>query len=248
MISFNKKDIFIVTGASSGIGKEVALRLNSLGATVIAIARNTERLLEMKNKCEYPENTHLEQKDLGKEIDILPDYVKELKNRYGKLRGLAYCAGVTEVKPVQILDVYEAKKMFDVNYFAPLFMVKGFIDKRNNIGNGASVVVISSIAGIKADRGQCIYAGSKAAIAASMKAAAREAVSNNVRINCVSPADIKTPMVLCKDNSDFMTEEVKKYPLGFGEVDDVANMIIFLLSDKAKWITTQNYVIDCGYM
>ena len=81
MISFNKEDVFLVTGASSGLGEGVALLLNELGATVIGIARNKERLEAMQAKCKKPENMHIEIKDLAQDIEHLPLYVKELKNK-----------------------------------------------------------------------------------------------------------------------------------------------------------------------
>lgn len=245
MISFDKNDIFIVTGASSGIGKSTAILLNELGATVVAIARNKDRLNKMKAKCKYPENMHLEIKDLTENIEGLALYVKELKNKYGKLSGLAYCAGITEVKPLQILDLITSKKLFDINYFAPIFMAKGFADKRNNIGNGASAVFISSSAMLACNRSASVYSGSKAALAASIKSIARECAPYKIRFNCVSPSDIKTPMTM-EYVDEFIKEREKRYPMGLGEVDDVVNMIVYLLSDKSKWITAQNYVIDCG--
>ncbi len=247
MISFDKEDKIIVTGASSGIGEGVALQLNELGATVIAIARNKERLKTMKEKCKYPENTFIEVKDLTEDIEGLPLYVKELKNKYGKFRGLAYCAGIVQVKPLQLLDLTEIKKLFDINYFAPVFMIKGFADRRNNIGKGASAVCIASLASQFSSRGMSIYSGSKAALICSMKSIAKECTSSGLRINCVSPSDIKTPMVL-NEAAEFMQDKEKKYPFGYGEVSDVSNMIVYLLSNKSKWITAQNYVIDCGYM
>lgn len=245
MISFNKEDKIIVTGASSGIGEGVAMQLNELGATVIAIARNKERLKAMKEKCKYPENTYIEIKDLTEDIDNLPVYVKILKEKYGKFKGLAYCAGVVQVKPLQLLELNDVYKLFDINYFAPVFMMKGFADRRNNIGKGASAVCIASLASQFSSRSMSMYSGSKAALISSMKSIAKECTFSGLRINCVSPSDIKTPMVL-NDAAEFMQDKEKKYPFGYGEVSDVANMIIYLLSDKAKWITGQNYVIDCG--
>lgn len=245
MISFNKEQIFLVTGASSGLGEGTALLLNELGATVVGIARNEERLNNMKSKCKYPENMHLEIKDLVEDIEGLPQYVKELKNKYGKFSGLAYCAGIVEVKPLQLLDLNEMKKLFDINYFAPIFMAKGFADKRNNIGAGASAVFIASLASQVCERAMTTYSGAKAALISSIKSIAKECAPYKIRFNCVSPSDIKTPMVL-KEAAEFMQNKEKKYPMGYGEVDDVANMIVYLLSDKAKWITSQNYVIDCG--
>lgn len=116
MISFNKEQIFIVTGASSGIGEGVALLLNELGATVVGIARNEKRLNEMKTKCKYPENMHIEIKDLAEDIEGLPNYIKELKNKYGKFTGLAYCAGICQVNPLQTLNYNEMKTLFDIDY------------------------------------------------------------------------------------------------------------------------------------
>ena len=131
MISFQKEQIFIVTGASSGIGKATALLLNELGATVIAIARNTERLTQMKAECKYPENTYIEVKDLAENIDALPDYVKSLKEKYGKFSGMAYCAGITDVTPVSFIDFEKLQHIFLTDYFAPILFTKGIADKRN---------------------------------------------------------------------------------------------------------------------
>ena len=97
MSQFNKEQIYIVTGASSGLGKATALMLNEQGATVVAIARNEQRLNELKNVCKYPENLHIEIKDLTDDIDNLPNYVKNLKEKYGKFSGMAYCAGITSI-------------------------------------------------------------------------------------------------------------------------------------------------------
>lgn len=245
MITFDKEQIFIVTGASSGLGEGVALLLNELGASVVGIARNEARLGAVKAKCKYPENMFLEIKDLSEDIEGLPNYIKELKNKYGKFSGMAYCAGISSLTPLQSLEYANMQKMFDINYFAPVFMLKGLTDKRNNIGAGTSVVLVSSISALCSDKGHTEYAGAKAALCASARSIAREVASNQLRINCVLPSNIRTPMLSTADDG---YEESQKhlYPMGFGEPCDVANMIAFLLSDKAKWLTAQNYVIDCG--
>ena len=223
MIKFNKEEIFIVTGASSGIGEKTALLLNELGASVVAVARNEERLNALKTKCKFPNNLHIEIKDLVEDIEGLPDYVKELRDKYGQFSGMAYCAGISELAPLQIVEIEKTKKMFDINYFAPIFMIKGFADKKNNTGDRSSIVVISSISGLISDKGHTSYSGSKAAIAASCKCIARELANSNVRVNCVSPSDVKTPLTAHK-----IKTENSKYPFGCGEAEDVANMIIFL--------------------
>lgn len=246
MIAFHFEQRFIVTGASSGIGESVALLLNELGASVIGVARNSERLEAMKAKAKYPENVFLEQKDLTENIEGLPAYVKVLKEKYGKFSGMAYCAGITDVTPLRGLDLNQIQKVFDIDFFAPIFMSKGIVDKRNNIGKGTAIVLISSSTGIIPVRGMVSYCGAKAALINSAKVIAKEYSAQGIRVNLVSPSDIATPMTQTGDIKDFVETRKEIYPFGLGKPEDVANMIAFLLSDKAKWITGQNYVIDCG--
>lgn len=245
MISFKKEQIIIVTGASSGIGKCVAETLNALGATVVAIARREDKLKELKENAKFPENIHIEVKDLVEDIAGLPQYVKNLKEKYGKFSGLACCAGIGDLMSLQSISLEQAKRMFDINYFSTLFLVKGFADRRVNIGKGASIVAIASIAASIAEKGQVAYAGSKAAIVASMKAVSRELAPQGICVNTISPSMIKTPM-LGDEDSDYYKEMLLKYPLGFGKANDAAQMIVFLLSDKTSWVTGQNYILDCG--
>ena len=246
MISFNKEQVYIVTGASSGLGEATAILLNELGATVIAIARREDKLNEVKSRCKFPENFYVEPKDLTEDIEGLPKYVKALKEKYGKFSGMAYCAGITDVTPLKALDYEMAKKVFEIDYYAPIFMAKGFADKRNNIGQGASIVIISSLAGSYASRGMVSYCGAKAAINNSAKCIAKEYASQGLRVNTVSPSDIETPMTQIGDIKTFVDSRLDNYPFGIGEPDDVANMIVYLLSDKAKYISGQNYIIDSG--
>ena len=242
MISFTSEQRFIVTGASSGLGEATALLLNELGATVIAVARREDKLSEMKAKSKHPENMFIEVKDLTKDIENLPQYLKALKEKYGKFQGMAYCAGLGGIHPLRTVDMETMQKTFAINYFAPVFMTKGFVDKRNNNGKGSSIVCIASAGGIHCDPGMTCYSGSKGALIASMQSIAREVAPMGVRVNCVSPTLIQTDMA-----GEIERQYAEgKYPLDLGEPEDVANMIVYLLSDKAKWLTAQNYIIDCG--
>lgn len=244
MIAFAADQTFIVTGASSGIGEEVALTLNSLGASVIAIARNEERLCAMRARSKNPERIFIEVRDLTQDMEGLPDFLKTLKEKYGKFAGMAYCAGALWLSPLRTYNEKSARKIFDVNYFAPIGMAKAVLDKRNAAGEQTAVVFIASIAARVCDKTQLAYAASKAALIASAKSISREVAANKMRVNTISPADIDTPMTAGVE--ELREDREKLYPFGFGKVEDAANLVAFLLSDKAAWITGQDYVLDGG--
>ena len=250
MINFSSDQRFIVTGASSGIGEGVALLLNELGATVIGIGRNVGRLEAMKAKSKTPDRMFLEVKELTEDIAGLPGYVKALKDKYGKFSGMAYCAGISSIIPIRMFEYDEARRIYDVNYFAPMFMTKGIVDRRNNIGQGTSLVYLSSIDAAMASKGQPLYSGSKAALATSVKAIAKEVAPAGIRMNSVLPSMIKTPMTLNAQLSDVLgrreSNESDAYPFGWGEVKDLATFIVYLLSNCSRFITGQKYIYDSG--
>lgn len=249
MIAFTKEQIYIITGASSGIGESTAILLNELGATIIGIGRNKEHLESMKAKCKHLENVFLEQKDLADDIENLPNYVKSLKEKYGKFSGLAYCAGISALCALKGTTYQYAKEIFDINYFAPLMMIKGVADKRNNIGKGTSIVCISSADALFGTKGQNVYAATKAALSTSIKAISKEITPLGMRINALLPSMISTPMTENQNIKELEYNQIiheLSYPFGWGEPNDVANMTCYLLSNKAKFISGQNYVIDSG--
>lgn len=241
---FRQEEVFVVTGASSGIGAGVAQRLNMDGASVVAIGRSLERLEKVKSAAGAPSRFFVEQKELAEDIESLPQYVKSLVAKYGRLRGMVCCAGITELSPVRTLDLTKMRQLFDINYYVPLFMAKGFADRRVNAGEGASFVAIGSIAANSPAKGVITYSGSKAALVTSIRAIAKEFASAGIRFNTVSPSDIETPMT--ENIKDIMDQVRHFYPMGFGKPEDVAAVVSFLMSADAHWITGQNYIVDCG--
>ena len=246
MVSFNKEDVFIVTGASSGIGQCIACELIKEGASVVAVARNRERLEETKNSSLMPERFFIEIKDLSKDIESIESWVASLREKYGKFRGLSYCAGMMRMEPARVLEYSASLQIMNINYFAPIFMAKAICNKKNNIGRGTSIVAISSLAAIISEKSMAIYSGSKAGLSSSYRCIAKEVAKLGIRVNTILPADIETPMTMSDEILSIRQNRESMYPLGFGEPIDVANVVLFLLSDKAKWITAQNYIVDCG--
>ena len=244
MYKFTSEQIFVVTGASSGIGQAVSLYLNANGASVIAIARDKKRLSLLKSKATHPEYIFIEQKDLTSDIESLPIYMKNLVGTYGKIQGVSCCAGITELRPLRAIDLMQMQSVFAINYFVPIFMAKGFADRRVNAGSGSSFVAISSIASLFPAKATLTYSGSKSALVTSIKAIAKEFAATGVRYNTVSPSDINTPMT--QQIPEIMDQVRSDYPLGFGSPEDVANMVGFLLSPESAWITGQNYIVDCA--
>lgn len=246
MALFTEENIFIVTGASSGIGKTVALKLVEEGAKVVSIARNLERLQSVKAECVKPECFLCENADLTEHLSDMSGYLKSLKEKYGKFSGIAYCAGQILLKPASATEYEESVNLFNINYFAPVMMIKTFMDKRICTGGGASAVAVASAEAFLREKGLCIYSGTKAALQASLATIAKEVAPRGMRVNTVSPSDIKTPMTMNEDMISIRQGREETYPLGFGEPGDVSELVVFLLSNKSKWLTGHDYIADCA--
>ncbi len=246
---YTREDIFLVTGATSGIGKGVALSLNNLGATVIAVGRNIDKLNILNDVVSKSENLILEEKDLSKS-EGLDKWIFGLSKKYGKLKGLVLCAGIQQIIPLSsVLSVEKSKELFEINYFSNIQLSKGFCDRRANIGKSSSIVFLSSIASIRGNSGIVGYAASKGAINSAVKSLAIEVARLGIRVNAVLPGFVMTEMIESWQEvytKEYIENMNKSYPLGIGSVNDVVDPILFLLSDKSRWITGSEIVIDGG--
>ena len=248
MIKFNGENI-LVTGASDGLGKAICLLLNSLGANVIGIARNESKLEQLKKEIEFKEKFHYELEDLSLNIDEIPNVVSMISKKYGKLLGLVHSAGMIEILPLKAITEEKLNQIHNLNFKSAVMLCKGFSDKRNNIGESSSIVLLSSIASLLGYKGLISYSTSKGAISSLVKSLAVELSQNKVRVNSVSPGHINTELFNQNKelyNKEFLEELETKYPFGLGEPEDIANIVTFLLSDKSRWITGQNIVVDGG--
>jgi len=233
--SLNDKSI-LVTGASSGLGKQIALSLDEMGAQVIISGRNSERLQETFSLLRGSKKICL-QADLSDEKQI-----EEIALKVCSLDGVVHSAGVTSHIPARLIGSKQINEIFVINYLAPVFLTRQLIKKRK-INKGASMVFLSSIATKHPYFGGGIYISSKTAVEGYAKTLALELASDRIRVNVISPAVIHTPM-LDKTADTISVEALEKlravHPLGFGSPEDVANTVAFLISDASKWITGEN--------
>jgi len=243
-----KNKNILITGGSSGIGRQCAISCSQTGANVVIVARNEERLKETYEQLENGNHIYFTQ-DIT-EYDKVEAVINEAVSRVGKLHGFIHSAGMEMTLPLKMMKPEYYAQLFSINVIAG-FEVAKIISKKTYLDNdGASFVFISSIMSILGKPGIIGYCSSKGALISGVKAMALELVNKNIRVNCVSPAIIETDMTksLFESIPETSREEIlKMHPMGFGKPEDVANACIFLLSDAARWITGTNLVVDGGY-
>lgn len=233
----------LVTGASSGIGRETAISCSKMGAEVIITGRNEERLL-LTFKEMFPNNLHqLICADLTTE-----DGMEHLISALPHLDGVVLCAGKGLTLPLQFATRDKFNDIFEINLFAPVELLR-ILYKKKLLNKEASVVFVSSIGGICSFMpGNSIYGASKSAFNSIMKYSAREFAQRKIRVNSVCPGMVETPLIHrgTLTSEDFI-KDMEQYPLKrYGNPSDIANGIIYLLSNASSWITGQSLVIDGG--
>lgn len=232
----------LVTGASSGIGRETAIQCSKLGAKVIITARNKERLIDTLSQLEG-EGHQMILAELTNQDDV-----ERLVSEVSGLKGLVLCAGKGMTSPFPFSTRNKYDEIFNVNFFAPVELLRLLV-KKKKIEKESSVVFVSSIGGIGSfSLGNGVYGASKAAFNSTMKFCAKELATKKVRVNSVNPGMVNTKLI----HSGVISEEqhqidMEKYPLKrYGETEDIAYGIIYLLSDASSWVTGHSLVIDGG--
>lgn len=232
----------LITGASSGIGRTTAVECSRLGASLILTGRNEERLQETLLALE------------GEDHLIIPaeltetESIAKLVDNVGLLDGVVFCAGQGNVLPMKLATRQKISPTFEINYFAPVELVRLLL-KKKCIKDGASLVFVASIGGIDSITiGNGVYGASKAALNSTMKFYALELASKHIRCNSVCPGMVNTGMIKGGALSEEQHKaDMEKYPLKrYGEPQDIAYGIIYLLSDASSWVTGHSLVIDGG--
>ena len=231
----------LVTGASSGIGRGIALACAKMGATVIITGRNLDRLNETLSQMPLGDHKVISA-DLTKVEDI-----KVLISELPRLDGLVQCAGVGSRVACKDIDQTVIHHTMNPNFEAPVLLQAALL-KKKKINKAASIVYISSIAAWSPSMGNGIYSASKGAIISYAQCLAQELAPRLIRVNCICPAMVWTDLVLQDGiTREDLQEDEKRYPLKrYGTPEDIANLCIYLLSDASAWMTGSNIKITGG--
>jgi NAD(P)-dependent dehydrogenase (short-subunit alcohol dehydrogenase family) len=237
----------LVTGASSGIGRATAVLLSQLGAKLIISGQDPERLqLTMRS---LSGGGHIVAPFNLSEVESISGWIKDLANQHGALSGLAHCAGIHTIGPLQTLQVPKVETVLRVNVTSAIFLVKAFRQK-GCAAAGASLVLVSSVAGLTGQPALTVYSTSKGALIAFARSAAVELAPAGIRVNCVAPGIVETEMTgrLREQLTDEQFQAIEHiHPLGLGSPADVASAIAFLIGPQSRWITGTTIVVDGGY-
>jgi NAD(P)-dependent dehydrogenase (short-subunit alcohol dehydrogenase family) len=244
MNPFSLKDKnILVTGASSGIGKAIAIECSQMGANLVITGRNEERLKSTFDELEGSGHTYLIA-DLTKEDDV-----EQLVDNLPKLDGFVSNAGIVKPLLLAYTDMNEINDVLQTNSISAINLSRSLI-QHNKINKGASIVYISSINGNHCSSiGSSVYAASKAMLNGFMKGIALELAPKKIRVNCINPGMIETDIF--KDSSidmEALEKDRLKYPLKrYGTPEEIAYSAVYLLSDATKWVTGSSLLIDGGY-
>lgn len=230
----------LVTGASSGIGRQIALSCAHMGAQLVVTGRNEARLSAVFAELAGAHHTAIVA-DLDEPADL-----DRVVNQSGILNGVAHAAGISRLVPFRMMNRAHLEEVFCSNTFSPLLLTRGLLAKRQ-LSPGASVLFISAVSSHSGALATTAYAASKSALLGAMRSLALEIAKQGMRANCIAPGYVRTPLLegLAQRGGN-MEELINLTPLGIGEPEDVAHAAVYFLSDASRWITRNYFIVDGG--
>jgi len=239
--------IAVVTGATSGIGKTIALEFLNEGATVIAIGINQERgieFLEEASELGFKNKLFFEQCDISSQEEVETFFAQHFE-KFSSLDVLVNNAGITRDGLLVRMSADDWENVLDTNLTSCFYTCQVACKKMMKAKKGR-IINISSIVGLTGNPGQTNYAASKAGMVGFSKSLAREMASRNILVNCIAPGFIQTEMTeaLGDDRIKMTTESIPLKKMG--KAEDIAHAALFLASDLSSYVTGQVLVVDGG--
>ena len=230
----------LVTGASSGIGRGIAVTCSKMGAKVVINGRNVSRLQETLSQMEGDNIVATGDLTDAARIEAL---VRELPT----LDGIVHCAGIGQRIPCKQLTEGDVNQVMDVNFKGPVLLQAELL-RQKKVNKGASIVFVASIASWSPSFGNSVYSASKGAIISYANCLSLELAPRKIRVNCISPAMVWTDLIVKGEvDEDQLKEDEQKYPLKrYGQPEDIANLAVYMLSDASSWMTGSNVKITGG--
>jgi len=231
----------LVTGASSNIGRQIAIKCSEMGAKMIVTARSAERLNETVSAM-TGEGHQIITSDLS-DAEQIPALVEQLP----ELDGIVMCAAIFRTTPIRNNRRKYTEEMFNTNTFANIDLVQLLL-KNKKIKAGGSILFVSSVAAYRPYAGNALYSATKGAINSFCQVLAIEQGNKGIRANCISPGIIKRDLKVKEwaVTQEELAKEEARFPLGFGHTEDIAYAAIYMMSDASKWVTGTNMIVDGG--
>lgn len=233
----------LVTGASSGLGRQTAVSASRMGATLCITGRNPERLGETFNGLEGKGHTQIAA-DL-----TVPEDRDRLVASLPCLNGVVYSTGISDLVPARFITEQDIRKHFSIGFEAGVLLTSGLLKHKKLISQACSLVFISTISTRYPFVGGALYVSARAALEGYARVLTVELAGKGIRVNCVAPGFVKGPMLEATQEqiSKETVEKIReRQPLGLGEPEDVANVILFYLSDASSWVTGSNLILGGG--
>jgi len=235
----------LITGAASGFGRSIAQKLAPSRKLLLADI-NVERLEATRKSCANPERHLMWVRDLSRLDGIGEDLTLFLTTNNAHVSHYVHSAGIFGIQFVRANEMVFVNRLFNINVFSAMEIIRPLAQKRVNKGILRSITFISALGSRLGGKGYFVYAASKGAVNAMSLSLAVE-LAPTVRVNAVLPGTIETEM--SQDyfaDPDFVASVRAVHPLGLGRAEDVADAVEFLSSDRARWITGQELVVDGG--
>ena len=230
----------LVTGASSGIGRAIAIACAQAGASVVLNGRNQERLQATLEALAG--DGHLV---IAADLTIA-EQRGALAEQVPVLDGVVHCAGIGSRVLCKMLEEQDVAKVMQANFEAPVLLQTELLQEKK-IAKEASIVFIASAAATMPSVGNAIYSASKAAIIAYAKCLAQELANRKIRVNCISPAMVWTDLALVGATEEQLHEAEQNYPLKrYAQPEDIAPMAVYLLGEESRWVTGSNFELTGG--